>query len=82
MDTTPPNALNVLIICAYIFTGTGCFCVVPTILIAFLLHSEACVTEIKNIFRQMEMLSSSKNPELEMIERCKELVDVHENLNR
>lgn len=70
------------------------FCLLPCVLVAFMMHSKACFEDIKSLFVQMDRLckcgeshqisglSGRDSLELEILKRCKEAVHLHQKVNR
>lgn len=78
--------------------GASVFCSMPILLLAFMIYSKACISDIESIFIRVDQLSrgkkskpskpnNSESPEYKctefsMLEYCKEAIDLHGKLNR
>lgn len=74
------------------------FCSIPCLLIGFMMFSKAFVVDFESVFVQIDRLTDrrsapststgnfgmlqTKNAEIKMLEHCKEVVDLHQKMNR
>lgn len=81
VNTTVRCALAVLYETILTTCTMDVFCTTITLLVGFIIYTEACLLDIKTLFDQLDRLSKFKNVELLMLQRCKEALDLHGRLN-